>query len=143
MRYRLDELAKLSAELGLVTRRVDVDRLGIAIDDGCVLAFCNLKDEPDTLLGFMEPPGIRTTGAVLDGRSHVRRVRRTGDPDRARNRRSRDHQRVFGRPTCDRSLAHRHQALDLRYMQPGDEIRVLRVPPGTSGATDPIMPGSG
>ena len=52
MRYRLDELAKLSAELGLVSRRVDGDGLDIIIDDGDILTFCNLQDGADTLVGF-------------------------------------------------------------------------------------------
>jgi len=33
----------------------------------------------------------------------------------------------------DRSLAHRQEALELRYMQTGDEIRVLRLPDRNSG----------
>src|SRR5687768_11069710 len=56
MPYRLDELAKLSAELGLFSRRVDVNRLDVVVDDGCILAFCNLQDEAETLVGFDGTP---------------------------------------------------------------------------------------
>jgi hypothetical protein len=47
--YRLDELAELARELGLVSERVSADRLDVIIRDGYRLAFCNLPSEGDTL----------------------------------------------------------------------------------------------
>jgi hypothetical protein len=55
MRYRLDELAGLAAELGFETRRIDSNRLDIVVDDA-VLAFCNLLEDADTLVGFDGTP---------------------------------------------------------------------------------------
>ena len=134
MRYRLDELVKLSAELGLVSRRVDADRLDVVIDDGCVLAFCNLQDEADTLVGFDGTPwhshGLvqfmtgETTYVEYD---EIEILIALGTGDLVIISEYSD-----GR-LHDRSLAHRHEALDLRYMQPGDEIRVLRLPDRNGG----------
>jgi len=134
VRYRLDELVKLSAELGLVSRRVDADRLDVVIDDGCVLAFCNLQDEADTLVGFDGTPwhshGLvqfmtgETTYVEYD---EIEILIALGTGDLVIISEYSD-----GR-LHDRSLAHRHEALDLRYMQPGDEIRVLRLPDRNGG----------
>ena len=56
MSYRLDELAKLASEQGLEWRRVDDNRLDVTVATDAVLAFCNLVDENDTLVGFDGTP---------------------------------------------------------------------------------------
>jgi len=134
MPYRLDELAKLSAELGLVSRRVDADRLDIVVGDGCILAFCNLPDDADTLVGFDGTPW-HSHGLVHFGTGDATYVEfdeleilialGTGDLVIVSE--------YSGGKLRDRSLAHRQEALELRYMQPGDEIRVFRLPEKSPG----------
>ena len=127
MLYRLDELAKLAAELGFEARRVDGDRLDVVIDDA-VLAFCNLSKDADSLVGFDGTPwhshdrvqfmtgqnsylecdeleiliGLRS-GELMIVSELVRGVLR------------------------DRWITHRDEPLELRYIEPGDELRVRRV----------------
>lgn len=56
MVYRLDELALIARESGLVSERFDPDRLDVLLFDGCRLVFCNLAAEEDTLVGFDGTP---------------------------------------------------------------------------------------
>lgn len=123
MRYRLDELAKLSTELGPVSRRVDADRLDIVFDDECILAFCNLQDEVDTLVGFDGTPWhshglvqFRTGKATYVEHNEVEILIALGTGDLVIISEYSDSR------LRDRYLAHRQEELELRYMQPGDEI---------------------
>lgn len=128
MLYRLDELAKIAAELGLTARRVDADRIDIVIDDARVLAFCNLP-ENDTLVGFDGTPW-HSHGVVVFGTGDATYTEYdeieilialgTGELVIVTSY-------VDGK-LRDRWLAHRREALDLRYIQPGEEIRVSRLP---------------
>ena len=127
MHYRLDELTALAAELGFDAKRVDRDRLDVMIDD-VVLAFCNLSEDADSLVGFDGTPwhshdlvqfmtgenswiecdeleiliGLRS-GELVVVSQFVDGVLR------------------------DRWLAHRDEPLDLRYIEPGEELRVGRM----------------
>jgi hypothetical protein len=126
MQYRLDELAVLATEMGLAATRVDADRLDITIQEDCVLAFCNLPDENDTLVGFDGTPwhshgivqfltgrgtyvecdelailiGLGAGELVVVSQLHDGKLR-------------------------DRWIAHKQEDLELHYMRSGDELRVL------------------
>ena len=129
MRYRLDELATLCADLGLVSRRVDTDRLDVVIDDGCILTFSNLQEEADTLVGFDGTPW-HTHGIVqfMTGEAtyveydelEIVTALATGDLVLISE--------YSGGKLRDRCLAHRQEPVELSYMEPGDEIRVFRLP---------------
>ena len=129
LKYRLDELAKLSADLGLVSRRVDADRLDVVIHDGCVLAFCNNIDDGDTLVGFEGTPW-HSHGLVQFGTGDSTYVEydeldiliALGNGDLVVVSEYSDGK------LRNRELAHRQEPLDLRYLKPGDEIRVFQVP---------------
>ncbi|MFN8627382.1 MAG: hypothetical protein U0587_15540 [Candidatus Binatia bacterium] len=128
MPYRLDELAKLSTELGLVSRRVDADRLDVVVEEGCVLAFCNLKEEADSLVGFEGTPW-HSHGLVqfLTGEAtyveydelDILLALSIGDLVIVSE--------YSGGQLLERSLVHRQERLDLRYLKPGDETRVFRL----------------
>jgi hypothetical protein len=75
MRYRLDELAALAAELGFETRRVESDRLDVLIED-VVLVFCNLSKDADSPSWFRgHALALARRRAVPGGREYVASVR--------------------------------------------------------------------
>jgi hypothetical protein len=127
--YRLDELARLASESGLVSERVSAGRLDVILFDGCRLAFCNLVAEGDTLVGFDGTPwhshGVvpfsagsphyvecdeldiligLCSGELVVVSEYVEGVLR------------------------DRWIEHKKEPLDLKYMRAGEELRVLRLP---------------
>lgn len=126
--YRLDELAKLASEQGLEWRRVDDNRLDVTVATDAVLAFCNLVDEDDTLVGFDGTPwhshGIVQfmTGAstyiecdeldILIGLASGDLIVVT--------------QYLHGE-LKDRWIAHKDEPLDLQYIEAGEELRVVRL----------------
>ena len=126
MQYRLDELTKLARECGLESRRVDADRLDVTIQDGCILAFCNLLD--NTLVGFEETPW-HSHGIVQFGTGGATYVEcdelailigvGSGELVVASN--------FLDSRLSDRWLAHRREPLNLEYMEPAGEMRVLRL----------------
>jgi hypothetical protein len=126
MEYRLDELAKLASECGLESQRVDPTQLHVTIQDGCVLAFCNLLD--GTLVGFEGTPW-HSHGTVEFSAGDAGYVEcdelailiGLGSGELVVVSQFRDGQ-IF-----DRWLAHRKEPLDLEYMKAGEEIRVLRL----------------
>jgi hypothetical protein len=124
--YRLDELAELAAELELESRRIDAGRLAIVLQEAA-LVFRNLPDG-DTLVGFDGTPW-HSHGTVLFS---------TGDATGIEC----DELDLFARLGAgelviisqlvdgelrDRWIAHRDEPLDVRYIQPGEEIRVFRL----------------
>ena len=129
MRYRLNDLTALAAELGLPTERVSPDRLDVIVADGCTLAFCNLPDEDETLVGFDGTPW-HSHGIV-----HFM----TGDDtyvecdelDILIGLASGDlvvvSSVVDGKVT-DRWIAHKLEDLDIRYLGAGEELHVFRLP---------------
>lgn len=128
MRYRLEELAAFAAEMGLETRRIDDYRLDVVLSDA-VLAFCNLSKDADSLVGFDGTPWHShnivqfSTGEdtyiecdeldILIGLESGELVVVS--------------QFVEG-VLRDRWIAHRDEPLDLKYIQPGEEMRVWRLP---------------
>jgi hypothetical protein len=112
-----------------VSRRADAGRLDVVIDEGCVLTFCHLLEEADTLLRFDGTPW-HAHGVVQCGTGNATYVEydeleiltALGAGDLVIVREYADG------PLRDRSLAHRLEPLPDRYMEPGDEIRVRRLP---------------
>jgi hypothetical protein len=126
--YRLGELAKLAAELSLESRRVDSNRLDVRLAVDCVLTFCNLVDEGDTLVGFDGTPwhshGLVqfTTGSatyiecdefdILVGLGSGELIVVS--------------QYLKGE-LVDRWIAHRDEPFDLKYIEAGEELRIYRL----------------
>lgn len=133
MTYRLEELAKLAAELGLDTNRVDEHRLDVRLAPDAVLTFCNLVEENDTLVGFDGTPW-HSHGVV----QFMTRANTYVECDEL------DILVGLGRGDLvvvsqylqaelkDRWLAHKDDPLDLRYIEAGEELRVVRMSIGSS-----------
>ncbi|MCC6524469.1 MAG: hypothetical protein IT373_17570 [Polyangiaceae bacterium] len=127
--YRLDELAALAAELGLLAERVGPDRVDVVLFDGCRLAFCNLSEDADTLVGFDGTPW-HSHGVV----SFL-----AGSPNYVEC----DELELLiglgvgelvvvslyvGGMLKDRWIEHKNEPLELRYIEPSEELRVFRLP---------------
>ena len=128
MTYRLDELAKLASEQGLVWRRIDNNRLDVTVVAGAVLVFCNLVDENDTLVGFNDTPwhshGVVTfmTGGstyIECDELDILIALWTGDLVIV--------SQYLRGELKDRWLAHKDDPLDLGYIEAGEELRALRL----------------
>ncbi len=133
MAYRLDELARLAAELGFGCSRPDPNRVDVRLTPDIVLCFLNLVGEDDvegdhTLIGFEGTPWhAHGTLEFLEGTAaeltcdelEVLVGLTTGDlVVVSRYRES---------ALEDRWLEHRRAALELEYLAPGEELRVLRL----------------
>lgn len=128
MRYRLDQLATLAADLGLEARRVDDDRLDVALADAA-LVFRNLPGGAGSLVGFDGTPWhahdrvpfVARDGAVVEyDELELLLALACGELVIVTRR-------VHGQ-LGDRWLAHRDEHLDLRDLEPGEELRALRLP---------------
>jgi hypothetical protein len=128
MVYRLEELMALAAELGLESRRVDDNRVDVRVHDA-VLAFCNLPNEQDTLVGFDGTPW-HSHGIVQFG---------TGDStyigcdelDILTGLRLGELlivSRFVGGELQDRWIQHKNEPFELQYLEPSEEIRIVRLP---------------
>lgn len=129
--YRLDELAALAADLGFESRRADADRLDVSIS-GAVLAFCNLRQEQDTLIGFEGTPW-HSHGTVLFQTGQDTYVE-CDELDILIGLASGDLvilTEYTNGALRDRWLAHHLESFNVKHMQPGDEIRILRLPEKT------------
>lgn len=129
--YRLEELEQLSRELDLESRRVDANRLDVHLYDGCVLAFCNLVDEDDTLVRFDGTPW-HVHGTVLfntGGRAYTE-----CDELDILVGLGRGELLVLSRhkngELADRWIVHKDEPLDVKYVEPGEELRVYRLTAG-------------
>jgi len=134
MVYRLDELARIASESGLVSERVSAGRLDVILFDGCRLAFCNLAAESDTLVGFDGTPW-HSHGVVsfLAGSPHYVKC---DELDILIGLCSGElvvvSQLVDG-VLRDRWIEHKSEPLDLEYLGPGEELRVIRLPDAGKG----------
>jgi len=126
--YRLDEVAELATELGLAARRVDANRLDVHLREDMVLAFYNLVDENDTLVGFDSTPW-HAHGIVqfMTGENtyiecdELDILVGLGSGDLLVVSRYRDGE------LADRWLAHKDEPLDVTYIEAGEEMRVMRL----------------
>jgi hypothetical protein len=128
MEYRLNKIAELCSEHGIQTDVPDKNRIDVKISDDCVLSFLNLVDEEDTLVGFDGTPwhshgivqfitGSNTyiecdeldiiiglvSGELLIVSQYVKSE------------------------LNDRWIMHKAEPLDLKYIEPGEELKVLRL----------------
>jgi hypothetical protein len=127
--YRLEELANLARELGLMSERVSADRLDVILREGCRLAFCNLTAEGDTLVGFDGTPwhshGIVSFLAgspVYVECDELDILIGLGAGDLVVVS-----QFVDGK-LKDRWIEHKNEPLDLKHVQPNGELCVFRLP---------------
>lgn len=126
--YRLGELAKLSSELRLESQRVGENRLDIRLAANCVLGFYNLVDDDDTLIGFEGTPW-HAHGVVqfMTGKNTFLDCDELDILVGLGSGELVVMSQYLGGDLKDRWLAHKGEPLDLRYIQPGEELRVLRI----------------
>jgi len=127
MYYDLNTLGELSRELGfpsLVGRSQD---LQVSISAGVVLVFQNLPDKEDTIIGFEGTPW----------HSHGTLILAVGDASYAEfdeldilqgidNGDIAIGERYLNNVLEDRWLMHRNEAVDVSFIQAGEEVRIWR-----------------
>lgn len=128
MPYDLDKLQRDCDAPGFTATRESVDALKVTIREGVTLAFLNLVEESDTLIGF-EGTQWHTHGnmiLMLDQANYVK-LREcellTGimDGDIVIVERF-----VDAQPE-DRLVAHKLEPFDIEYIEPGEERRIRRL----------------
>lgn len=129
MYYDLDTLEEFCGELDFPSCRSSPDVLEITIFEGTVLEFHNLRDEQDTAAGFGGTPW----------HFHGKLMLMTGDStyveldelDILQGLRSGSVlvvEQNFDGTLNDRWLAHKGKDLNFQYIEPGEELRVRRLP---------------
>ena len=134
MVYRLDELARVASESGLVSDRVSADRLDVILFDGCRLAFCNLAAEDDTLVGFDGTPW-HSHGVVvfMAGSPHYVECDELDILIGLSSGELVVVSEFVDGVLRDRCIEHKQEPLALKYFCPGEELRVLRLPDAGTG----------
>ena len=128
MEYRLNNIIVLCSEHGFYVNQPDENRVDIQIRDDCVLSFINLVDEQDTIVGFDGTPwhdhgivqfmtGPDTyiecdeldiiIGLVSGELLIVSRFMKSN--------------------LVDRWIIHKNEQLNLKYIEPGEELKVYRL----------------
>jgi hypothetical protein len=126
--YQLASLTEMCAELELEHHWVNENELEIRFSPECILLFQNMPDEKDTAFGFKDTPwhaheSLRfmtgeDTYVDLDELEIVLGIA-VGDILIV--------SRYVSGKLEDRWLTHKKEKLDLKYMFPEEELRVLRL----------------
>jgi len=127
MYYDLDSLEKLSNKLGFAASRISPDTLEISVKDNVILVFMNLFDEKDTLIGFKGTPWHAHGKVMLmrDEESYVT----LDEQDVLQGIKTGDIlivEQYRDTILADRWLAHQEEKIDVRFTQPGEEIRICK-----------------
>ena len=128
MEYRLNKIAELCSEHGIKTDMPDKNRIDVTIHEGCVLSFLNLVDENDTLVGFDGTPWH--SHGVVDFLTGARTYIECDELDIIVGLVSGELlivSRYLNSILCDRWIMHKDEPLDLRYIEPGEELKVCRL----------------
>ena len=127
--YDLDMLQAYSEELGFSVRRSSPDALEIQLVDDVILEFRNLRDEEDTIAGFRGVPSHFHGKAVLEtgNSTHVE----LDELDVLKGIKPGEiliAERYVDGTLRDRWIAHKHEKMDVKYIEPGEEMRIYRLP---------------
>jgi hypothetical protein len=129
MYYDLDMLEEYCEELGFSSIRPSPDSLKVKILEGIDLEFHNLRDTEDTLAGFNGTPSHWHGRAMLE--IGDARYVELDELDLVKGLRSGDIvivERYLKGALKDRWIAHKEEKLDVQYIEPGEEVRVHRLP---------------
>ncbi len=128
MEYRLNKIAELCSEHGVQTDVSDKNRIDVKISDDCVLSFLNLVNEEDTLVGFDGTPWH--SHGIVQFNTGSNTYIECDELDIIVGLVSGEllivSQYVKSQLT-DRWIMHRTEPLDLKYIEPGEELKVLRL----------------
>lgn len=128
MEYRLSRITELCSEYGLRTDNPDTNRVDVHICEGCVLSFINLVDKEDTLVGFDGTPW-HSHGVVVF-MTGTNTYIECDELDIIVGLVSGElliASRYVKSSLTDRWIMHKHEPLDLKYVEPGEEMRVFRL----------------
>jgi hypothetical protein len=129
MKIDLDTIEKLAQELGFSAKRTDPDKIEIIIANDITFVFRNFKEEDDNLYGFEGTPwhshnalllmtsencyielnDIEIISGIKDGSILIFEQYKDGK-------------------LIDRWIGHRDNKIDNRYMEPGEEMRIIQFP---------------
>jgi hypothetical protein len=128
MSFDLEEFYNHSVELGFEADRSLQETLAVTLMPGVVLEFVNLVDESDTLIGFRDTPWhTHDTVMLMVGKTEYLELSeyellwglKSGDVLIV--------ERYLDATLDDRWVAHKLEPLDLKYIEPGEELRILRL----------------
>lgn len=124
----------LASEWGIPARRSEPARLEVTLFPGAVLVFWNMP-EGGTLIGFEGTPWHDHGEVLFDTKpGHYTRL---DELDVLIGLASGDLvvvTRLSGSGVLDRWLQHKDAPLALEYMDPGEELRILRLPARSTGS---------
>lgn len=128
MAYDLDNLYRHAIELGFNAARTSADVLAVTLAPGVALEFMNLVDESDTLIGFEGTPWhthdslmLMVGQATYIELSEIELLSALKAGDAAIV------EQFVKDKLSDRWIAHRLEPFDIKYMEPGEEIRIRRL----------------
>lgn len=129
MYYDLDLLEEYCEELGFSSVRPSPDSLKVKILEGIDLEFHNLRDAEDMIAGFNGMPSHWHGHAILNIRDAM--YVELDELDIVKGLRCGDvvivEQYLKG-DLKDRWIAHKDEKLDVQYIEPGEEVRIRRLP---------------
>ena len=128
MEYRLNKIADLCSENGLQTHLADHNRIDVKIRTDCVLSFINLVDEEDTLVGFDGTPWH--SHGIVQFMTGPDTYIECDELDIIVGLVSGELLIVsqFAKSKLtDRWIIHKDEPLDLKYIEPGEELIVYRL----------------
>ena len=128
MEYRLDKIIELCSENGLQADKPDKNRVDVKISDDCVLSFLNLVAEKDTLVGFDGTPWH--SHGIVQFMTGANTYIECDELDIIVGLVSGEllvvSQYVKSELT-DRWIMHKDESLDLKFIEPGEELKVFRL----------------
>ncbi len=128
MYYDLDILEELCHELGFTSNRISSDDLEITLIDDIVLVYRNLRDEEDSVCGIKGTPS-HTHGKLIliTGDSTYIELNELDVLQGIKNGDILINERYVNNELLDRWLSHKKEKIDLKYIEPGEEIRIMRL----------------
>lgn len=127
MTYQIDEIISLCAELGFSCQRVSENEVEVSFEEDGILEFQNMPEENDTLVGFKGTPWHgHDQLCLMTGKStyiHCDELEllvglKSGEIVIV--------SQYMSTNLVDRWLAHRDEEIDLKSIEPGEELRIKR-----------------
>ena len=128
MEYRLNQIAELCSENGLKTDKPEKNPVDVKFSDDCLLSFLNLVDEKDTVVGFDGTPWH--SHGIVQFMTGPNTYIGCDELDIIIGLVSGEllivSQYVESELT-DRWIMHKDEPLDLKFIEPGEELKVFRL----------------
>ncbi len=128
MKYRLSEIINLCNEQGLRVQQLDEDRVDVYLREDCILSFCNLIDENDTIVGFVGTPW-HAHGVVqfMNGSDTYIECDELDIITGLVCGELLIFSRYLSFELIDRWIAHKDESLDVKYIEAGEELTICRL----------------